>query len=179
MVHGNALILKDRISYHRDKALKKEKIMNKQRNKNVITKKFLFIASLLSLFLLAVYIYAKDIKVTLKPRKNAYCSPEQQCGGGVYVPDVSNDGCSRTFLRSCSGECFWCAPSTDVGRYCIEEEGRQCGIPWPSDLRISCGPKGKYQCKNNGGHGPSLCCPEYEQNQQVGEKCTGISQCDG
>lgn len=151
-----------------------------QMRKKFLTKSLLISIPLLAVSVYSAYVFAQETKVILRSRKNAYCSPEDsKCGRGVLVNGVSNDGCSRTFLRSCSGECFWCDPSDNVGRYCIEEENKECGIPWPSNLTISCGPKGKYTCNNRGGHGSSQCCPDYEPSHQTGNNCTDIKQCDG
>ena len=118
--------------------------------------------------------------------KGFYCKPEGNCAGGVRITVEGSglsakpsDGCTRKPNGECSGTCYWCDPSNDTGRHCVEmiEYSGTCFIDIPN-TSMSCGESRSYRCQANGGHGITGCCPPDKNKNTEGKGiCTSIATC--
>jgi len=105
-----------------------------------------------------LYAQASNRKIS-----GSYCSPQTECQEGVLTvtdgDDDHFDGCKKSFRDNCTGTCYWCDGSSNVGRVCVLYENAECAVSLLNPTTIPCGPKTSHPCINGGGYGPIECCP--------------------
>ena len=161
--------------------------MNKRMINGFFSNKEFFLAvgifaGLFALVALA-YLFADDGTGShTKNIKGFFCKPDHgTCEGGVrvFVTETNNltDGCKKSFFTGkCSGTCYWCEPSDNIGSYCEESEKHNC-VALIQQSTLSCGEMRPHACKNDGGHGLEGCCPEKDMSIQPEGICEGITHC--
>ena len=158
--------------------------MNKKMINGFFSNKDFFLAvgifgGLFVLVALAYLFADENLGAHSKAIKGFGCTPEGgTCTGGILIFGEGDDGCAKTPFGDCEGTCYWCEPSNDRGRYCKEmiEQTGTCVIPIPVTT-MSCGPRRPHNCRADGGHGTSGCCPEKDTSIHLGEACSNMSNC--
>lgn len=156
---------------------------------------FLVVGIFAGLFVLVTlaYLFADNrLGGFSKELEGFYCTPHDgSCAGGVRVTleglfgTIPSDGCEKTPKGECSGTCYWCDPSSDTGRHCLNntEYSGYCVIDIPNKP-MSCGKRIAHRCVENGGYGIEGCCPEKGKNIEPEDdkdpeiKCDNIATCD-
>ena len=153
--------------------------------KGFFSNKFFFLFAGLFVLVTVAYLFADGgMGAFHKGLKGFYCTPEDDsCAGGIHIVGAE-DQCTLSgilFWKKCQGECEWCEPSSDKGRYCLEkiEYSGECVVPIPPPSTMSCGPRRKHECDiKTGRHGPSGCCPPKDMTINPGPVCDNLSNCE-
>ena len=161
--------------------------MSKNTIKGFFCNKVFFVFVGLFVLVAVAYLFANDnLGGQSKQFKGFVCTPHNtKCTDGmrIFVTGVGlnqkvGDGCKKLPNGDCSGTCYWCEASDDRGRYCEEviEYSGYCVVDIPN-TPMSCGPSRAHNCRRNGKHGISGCCPDEDKNIEPEGNCDNIATC--